>query len=176
MRQHRVISRAEYNLRNYNKNKKQYSTAEYHHSEHRTNEEDYGICPESKYWEQPDYHRYMAKHGKHFSRSLAMWAVEHLKNNDGSTGAHWSCEEVKTAIKQYGCKVSEAHFYDFYFAVNHVWSDHFGTTMSLKTDKDVFMFVMEQINDVDGYDGMIFSMWLTKAMEKCWSIDWANVM
>ncbi len=135
---------------------------------------DYDICPAARYWDQHDYHTYMETHGCHFTKEMAHWAVSMFENNDGTKGAHWTCEEVHATMKKLGYDIPEALYYDVYYEANHKYSDHFGG--SLKTPESIMMYVHEMITDIDGDPTSIFDMWLTKAMRKCWAIDWAKMM
>lgn len=135
-----------------------------------------GICKEAKYWEDRDYHQYIEEHGEHFSEKLAKHATASLVNCDGTVGAHWTCKEVRETCKTLGYEIPKGMEYDIYYAANHIYSDHFGVNASLRTDKDVFKHVFETVNDEDGYPCAIFAMWLTKAMYKCWSINWGKMI
>lgn len=91
---------------------------------------------------------YVNVHGEHFNKEMAMEAVSKMENEDGSTGAHWTLEQVEKIIPQYGLVSDYFNKYDVYYVMNMAWSDFyplFGTgtesyakyTKAFLNDKDV---------------------------------------
>lgn len=50
--------------------------------------------------------------------------VSHMKNKDGSTGEHWTLEQVK-AFMQSHSEYSSLNALDFYVAINMMYSDYY---------------------------------------------------
>lgn len=70
---------------------------------------------------------YEAKHGPHFDEEHARKAVSKMENEDGSRGQHWSVEETSALANQYGIRFdSKFNKYDWYVALNMVYSDYYG--------------------------------------------------
>jgi hypothetical protein len=69
---------------------------------------------------------YEAKHGPHFDEEHARKAVSKMENEDGSRGQHWSVEETSALANQYGIRFdSKFNKYDWYVALNMVYSDYY---------------------------------------------------
>ena len=64
-------------------------------------------------------------YGPHFNREQAEYAVSKLENEDGTTGGHWTYEEVKSVLASHDLDMSREHFTecDFYYVINMLYSD-----------------------------------------------------
>lgn len=58
--------------------------------------------------------------------------VSHMENKDGSTGEHWTLEQVKDYMKSHS-EYSNLNPYDFYVAINMMYSDYFKPTTTTET-------------------------------------------
>ncbi len=161
------------------------------------NHAEYDVCHKARYWEQEGYHKYMhhrfttgyyeGQHrGKHFSKALACWAIEkNVWNNGMGMGEHWTCEQVETALKGMGVCLDDRTRYDAYYLANTKYADHISATPATPaatasattiTEAIVLQLVCDIMRDKDGYDGMIFEMWIAKAMGMCWDIPFCDLM
>ncbi len=125
------------------------------------------VCDVTKFWLCPDYQKYKAKYGDHFSHKMAKWAVECLEPK-----GKWSQSEVWAALKANGIEVGEHHKYDIYFHANHLYSDY-GKEL---TDAQIIKMAGMAISDDDGYSEMIFGRYLTDKMYKHEKIDFSKMM
>ncbi len=160
---------------------------------------EYDVCPKARYWEQEGYHKYMqhrftsgyyeGQHrGKHFSKALACWAIEkNVWNNGKGMGEHWTCEQVETALSGMGVCLDDRTRYDAYYLANTKYADHISATVPAAagatasatpaiTEAIVLQLVCDILTDRDGYDGMVFEMWLAKAMGMCWEVPFCELM
>lgn len=72
---------------------------------------------------------YEKEHGPHFNEEYARKAVMKMENEDGTRGPHWSLEETTTLASQYGIALgSKFNRYDWFVALNMVYSDYYGST------------------------------------------------
>lgn len=78
---------------------------------------------------------YEAINGPHFDEEHARYAVEGMENEDGTKGPHWTVEETTSVANQMGINLkSEKHNkWDWYVAMNMIYSDKKNTTYSLGT-------------------------------------------
>ena len=78
------------------------------------------------------------------SMDEAVHWVKHLKNNDGTSGAHWSEEEIRKAV-QANPVLSKFSFPDVYAAMNMVWSDNWESGYSdIHAVKDAAKFLSDK--------------------------------
>lgn len=63
-------------------------------------------------------------HGQHFDMHLANKAVSKMENVDGTTGAHWTFDQINNIINQNNIKSHKYNNYDFYYVVNMLYSDY----------------------------------------------------
>lgn len=127
------------------------------------------VCDAAKYWENPDYHKYVAMHGEHFSRKLSMWVCGKMQNRNGV--AHtWSPEQVEAAITKMGHTLDPKHKYDAHYLANMAYADYLGH--SVKDETDCLQYAIDTFTDPDGYAEKAFTHWIADAMKKCLHIDW----
>lgn len=75
---------------------------------------------------------YEMEHGPHFNEEYARKAVMKMENEDGTRGPHWSLEETTTLASQYGIALgSKFNRYDWFVALNMVYSDYYRVIMNI---------------------------------------------
>lgn len=75
---------------------------------------------------------YEMEHGPHFNEEHARKAVMKMENEDGTRGPHWSIEETTTLASQYGISLTgKYNRYDWYVALNMVYSDYYRVIMNI---------------------------------------------
>lgn len=85
---------------------------------------------------------YEAKHGPHFNEEHARKAVSKMENEDGSRGQHWSLEETTSLANQYGIRLDEEfNKYDWYVALNMVYSDYYKVIVNMTGSNSSKYFV-----------------------------------
>ena len=103
---------------------------------------------------------YEAEHGPHFNEEHARKAVSKMENEDGTRGPHWSLDETTSFANQYGINLnSKFNRYDWFVALNMVYSDYYRVIVSMIGSASVKHFVeMAQawLNDKDVDEG---KMW-----------------
>lgn len=103
---------------------------------------------------------YEVKHGPHFNEEYAHKAVSNMENEDGSHGPHWSIEETTTLANQYGVSLSNKfNRYDWYVALNMIYSDYYRVILNITGSSSVKHFVeftKAWLNDKDIDEG---KMW-----------------
>ena len=79
---------------------------------------------------------YEKEHGPHFNEEYARKAVMKMENEDGTRGPHWSLEETTTLASQYGIALgSKFNRYDWFVALNMVYSDYYRVIMNITGSK-----------------------------------------
>lgn len=85
---------------------------------------------------------YEAEHGPHFNEEHARKAVNKMENEDGTRGQHWSLEETTALANQYGIRLDEKiNKYDWYVALNMVYSDYYRVVVSMTGSNNTKYFV-----------------------------------
>lgn len=101
--------------------------------------------------------------GKHFDKLTACIAVEGLKNVDGTKGAHFSYDEVITAIADWSVLIGglsqETVQADMYYAVNMLYSD---TSNIYGNSIDPYVKLAKALyfDDPDMVDGKLWKQYL----------------
>lgn len=67
---------------------------------------------------------YIECYGEHFSEWLATKAVSEMKNADGSSGEHWTINQIDDVIRQYNLKSECYNRWDVYYVMNMYFSDY----------------------------------------------------
>lgn len=103
---------------------------------------------------------YEYKNGPHFNEEYALKAVSKMENEDGSHGPHWSLEETTSVAKQYDVSfTNKFNRYDWFVALNMVYSDYYKVIVSITNSANVKNFVeftKAWLNDKDVEEG---KMW-----------------
>lgn len=114
---------------------------------------------------------YEAEHGPHFNEEHARKAVSKMENEDGTRGPHWSVEETTTLASQYGINLgSRFNRYDWFVALNMVYSDYYKVIISMTNSNSTKHFVelaKAWINDKDIDEGKITYKQRKEAIAKC---------
>jgi hypothetical protein len=76
---------------------------------------------------------YEGINGPHFTEDCAHEAVEHMENEDGSKGPHWTVEETTSVANQMGIDLNtgKVNKWDWYVAMNMIYSDFYKAVVSL---------------------------------------------
>lgn len=68
----------------------------------------------------------------HIDMATAMEWVMGMRNNDGSTGPHWTMDQTTQVLQQRGWNCEPA---EFYAVINSLWSDYGKTAQKYGVDK-----------------------------------------
>ena len=108
---------------------------------------DSAIC-DLKMYNHAAYMRYeyelqkLAHHG-HMSEALARKWVSKMHNKDGTIGQHWTVEQTEQVRKDKGLA---HHMWDFYVAMNMVYSDYYAARYDANTYVEL---AKDWLNDED---------------------------
>lgn len=104
-----------------------------------------------------DYYRYVQYehwihsilYGEHLGKDLAECWVSKMKNKDGTTGQHWTYEQVSQVMREKGMKCDTS---DFYAVLNMVYSDYYNSKFDLNTYIEL---AKDWLNDEDVKDKVV---------------------
>lgn len=93
--------------------------------------------------------------GPYFDTDIAVDAVAHMKNVDGTTGPHWEFAEVEEEAQ----KRNIDHPADLYYAINMLYSD---LSNVLGNDPEKYIAVAQALywNDPDMPEGKLFKQYV----------------
>lgn len=113
---------------------------------------------------------YEAEHGPHFNEEHARKAVSKMENEDGTRGPHWSIEETTTLANQYGVSLGNRfNRYDWFVALNMVYSDYYKVIISMTNSNSTKHFVelaKAWINDKDIDEGKMWYYYIYVMCDK----------
>lgn len=95
-----------------------------------------------KYRDELCIDMYEAINGPHFDEEHARLAVGDMQNEDGSKGPHWTVEETTSVASQYGINLKSEEFnkWDWFVAMNMMWSDYYKAVVSMTGNSNVKSF------------------------------------
>lgn len=121
---------------------------------------------------------YLRYTGPHFNKDLHDFAVSMMKKEIGGriiSIQPYTKEEVDKLLEKHNVKLkNKATNYDYVYAANMCKADLLGD--SVPDEAHLAKYVKNVIDDVDGYDGLVFNRWYADMCKKGISIDWANMI
>lgn len=118
---------------------------------------------------------YLRYNGRHFNRKLVEFAVSKMTTRDFN-GTEIvlepiTREQLETMMQQNRIHLnSNDNYYDAVFAANMCKADYLGS--SIPDEEHLCKYVKDVIDDVDGYDGIVFNRWYADMCRKGIQIDW----
>lgn len=113
---------------------------------------------------------YEMEHGPHFNEEHARKAVSKMENEDGSRGPHWSVEETTALANQHGVSLGNRfNRYDWYVALNMVYSDYYKVIVNITNSNNTKHFVefaKAWINDKDIDEGKMWYYYIYVMCDK----------
>lgn len=98
-------------------------------------------------------------HPEHLSKADAELWTSHMKNSDGTVGAHWTLEQTQDVAKQRGVTCDKN---DFWAAMNMMYSDYGKVAKMYSVDNTNFYADMAAafLQDKDAVDGKLVKYWV----------------
>ena len=104
---------------------------------------------------------YEAINGEHFDEKMFEIATSKFKNADGSTGAHWTLEQVRDYLKQRGIEFKGYTTCDVAYVMNMMYSDYYGSVP--EGIESIVRLTKAFLEDPDAPDGKAYRYY--KAMK-----------
>ena len=120
---------------------------------------------------------YLRYNGKHFNRKLVEYAVSKMTTKDSSGNevplVPITKSQLDNMMNQYGVVLNNKDdVYDAVYVANMCKSDFLGR--SVVDDLHLCLYVKDVIDDIDGYEGIVFNRWYADMSHKGIPIDWYN--
>lgn len=120
---------------------------------------------------------YLMYHGPHFNKELHEFAVSKMTkkvNGREVTLQPYSKQEVDELLDKYGIKLKNKEGYDYVYAANMCKADFLGD--SVPDEHHLAKYVRNVVDDIDGYDGLVFNRWFADTAKKGIIIDWYDMI
>lgn len=97
-------------------------------------------------------------HPEHLSKADAELWTSHMKNSDGTVGAHWTFEQTQDVAKQRNITCDQN---DFWAVMNMMYSDYCQVAKRQSVDTPGFYADMAKafLEDTDAVDGKAYLYW-----------------
>ena len=120
---------------------------------------------------------YLRYNGPHFNKKLFEFAISNMTVRSGSTQVKlspFSKEQVDNILRVNGIKLENNQLYDYLYVANMCKADFWGS--SITSESQLAKFIKDVIDDVDGYDGIVFNRWYADMCRKGIVIDWEEMV
>lgn len=107
---------------------------------------------------------YVECYGEHFTEWLAIKAVSSMKNADGTTGEHWTINQIDDVIRQHSIKSEFYNRWDVYYVMNMLYSDYcniFGSDTSIYAK-----LTKAYLEDIDVAEGKPYRYYMSVVKNK----------
>lgn len=138
---------------------------------HKTDLTQFDIKPEA----MVNYLRY---NGPHFNKKLLQFATSKMTKK-GINGKEiaivpYTIEQVDNIIKINNINLEYNQLYDYVFVANMCKADYLGS--SITDEMHLAKYIKDVIDDVDGYDGIVFNRWYADMCRKGIVINWEEMI
>lgn len=119
------------------------------------------------------FKKYIQTHGHHFTEKLAEHVSAMMKNANGAVHS-WSPSQIKLELNSRGERnYGHCTLGDLTYLANMAYADFFPNV--LDTETACIKYAIAVAHDIDGYDGIAFSRWLSDVMNNYdINIEWEN--
>ena len=127
----------------------------------------------------PSMINYLRHYGRHFNKKLCEFATKRMRiskedDEDEKEFKPISKEKVDTILSNHNIKLKNNQLYDYVYVANMCKADFYGS--SIEDDKHFALYIKDVIDDVDGYDGLVFNRWYADMCRKGIAIDWEEML
>lgn len=128
---------------------------------------------------KPKYMKaYLKYNGPHFTEALCEFAASKMtKEVKGEVKKikPYTKEDVDRILSEHDVKLENTDcLYDYVFVANMCKADFLGS--SITSEKHLALYIKDVIDDIDAYDGVVFTRWYADTCRKGIPIDWASMI
>lgn len=122
---------------------------------------------------------YLANYGRHFNKKLCEFAISNMftteKDNDKKVKLKKiSKEEIDNLLRSYNVRLENNQLYDYIYVAHMCKADFL--YKSVPDEHHMALYIKDVIDDVDGYDGLVFNRWYADTRRKGIAIDWEEML
>jgi len=116
---------------------------------------------------------YLRYNGRHFNRKLCDFAVSLMTTKEGKLQL-MTKKYLDSLLEKHSIKLENNTLYDATYVANMCKADFLGS--SIVDEEHLALYVKDVIDDVDGYDGLVFNRWYADTVRKGVPIDWEEML
>lgn len=133
----------------------------------------------TKYDVKPKYMTaYIKYNGPHFNKELCDFAVSKMTkevNGEEKKIKPYTKEDVDNILQDSKVELKNTDtLYDYVFVANMCKADFLGS--SITSERHLALYVKDIIDDVDAYDGVVFTRWYADMCRKGIPVDWRSMI
>lgn len=132
----------------------------------------------TQYDVKPEYMiNYLRYNGPHFNEKLLDFAVSKMEKKEGNSSMKitpYTKKQVDEMLRTYNIELSNNQLYDYVFVANMGKADYLGS--SIVDERHLAKYIKDVIDDVDGYDGIVFNRWYADMCKKGIVINWKEMI
>ena len=114
--------------------------------------------------------RYLKYYGEHFNKKLCEFAVSNMKHGKAPVPK----EKVEEVLNKNGVHLENNYLYDHVYVYNMGNNDFLGR--SIPDEKHLALYVKDVIDDMDGFDGIVFNRWYADTVIQGIPIEWDEMV
>ena len=120
---------------------------------------------------------YLSYYGWHFSKKMCEWAVSRMYRlvNDRPVKIDpIKKEQLDEILKRYSVRLKNDKGYDAVYVANMCKADYLGR--SVKDEGAMVQFIVDTIEDPDGYEGMVLTRFYADCIGSGTPINWEDML
>lgn len=120
---------------------------------------------------------YLRYNGPHFNKKLLDFATSKMKKESGSRSiaiVPYTKEQVDRMLQTNNVVLKNNQLCDYVFVANMCKADFYGS--SIVDEKHLVLYIKDVIDDVDGYDGIVFNRWYADMCKQGIAIPWEDMI
>lgn len=124
-----------------------------------------------------DMINYLRYNGRHFNRKLCDFAISKMTKEVNGKEEKISVitkKQLETLLERYKITLKNDMLYDAVYVANMCKADFLGS--SIIDEEHLALYVKDVIDDVDGYNGLVFNRWYADTVRKGIPIDWEEML
>ena len=116
---------------------------------------------------------YLAAYGWHFSKAMCEWAVSKMRSRNGIPEKMQDKNIIMDNLRNHKIEVKD-NGYDAVYVYHMAHADYYGS--SLTADSQLYKFVGDYLNDLDGYKEVAFTRFYADCLAKGIPIIWEDML
>ena len=124
-----------------------------------------------------DMSNYLRFNGRHFNKKLLEFAVSKMTtrvNGKEEKLQPMTKKQLETLLDKHSIKLNNDVLYDSVYVANMCKADFLGS--SVPDDWHLALYVKDVIDDVDGYEGIVFNRWYADMVANGIPIEWDDML
>ena len=121
---------------------------------------------------------YLRYNGPHFNKKLLNFATSKMTKrslgNNTVPVTPYTKEQVDSILSRYNIQLKNNQLYDYVYVAAMCLADFYAS--SIMNEEQMAKYIRDVIDDVDGYDGIVFNRWYADMCKKGIVIDWDEML